>query len=731
MLSMIRKIVAYVSTARGAKITVAAWLICLVVLSAFAPSAKEYEGNSTEGSVRENTPSEKAEKVLQTHFQSDDGLTALVVFHKDNPLKDEDLKQIATFSEWLQSGDKPDGIAGALPFHQLQQAVQQQMLSEDASTLLFQVVLENDVEPRDTHDVLGQLTSKWEGMGNDNLQMEITGPAGITADTITLFKNADLVLILATVGLIFIILIFIYRSPLLAITPLLIAGIVYGVIDRIIGLFGKWDVFTIEGQAMSIMLVLLFAVVTDYSLFIFSRYKEELHTYKNKYDAMGNAIYHVAEPIFFSGGTVTLAMLSLFATLFKPYHYFAPVFTIAVVFILIAGITLIPALFALLGPKAFWPAVPHVGKNNKEKKSFWTWVSHKVVQKPGAISIILALFLLVGVSNLFSISFSFNLLKSFPDDMSSRVGFEWLEEHYPPGELAPVTAVLEGGEQLELNETFFKNLQGLEQEIADEAGISMVKSMITTEMIEGSTPLPHGMVADTEKAVKFQFIFNENPYEKEAIDTLSGLIEKEEQLLIHHGFDPENISLHFAGQSANQLDVRALNMRDMIVLFTLVTVLLTIVIRFQTHSLLLSMTMMGTILLSYFATLGFSWAFFHYLFGYEAISYRIPLYTFVFMVALGIDYNIMLLSRIKEYAKANSWKQAVQKGVASTGGVISSAGLILAATFSVLMTQPIQELFLFGSIMSFGILLDTFLIRGFFLPSILILLHRSGFYRRI
>ena len=168
-----------------------------------------------------------------------------------------------------------------------------------------------------------------------------------------------------------------------------------------------------------------------------------------------------------------------------------------------------------------------------------------------------------------------------------------------------------------------------------------------------------------------------------------------------------------------------MNKRDIIVLFSLVIVLVSIVLAFQTRSILLPVLMVGTILLSYLATLGFSWTIFHYLLDYESIGYRLPVYTFVFMVALGIDYNIMLVSRIREIAKDKPWKEAVAEGVTMTGGVISSAGLILAATFAVLMTQPMEELFLFGFAMAFGILLDTFIIRGFLFPSILIWTHRK------
>src|SRR5699024_6198506 len=153
-----------------------------------------------------------------------------------------------------------------------------------------------------------------------------------------------------------------YRSPLLAITPLLIAGIVYMIVDGVLGIAGKYEWFQVDSSAVSIMLVLLFAVLTDYSLFVFSRYREELKRHESKYDAMRVAIHHVSEPIFFCGGTIFFAMLTLFVTILEPYHAFSPVFSIAIVFIAIAGLTLIPSMCALLGRRAFWPSIPKLDK---------------------------------------------------------------------------------------------------------------------------------------------------------------------------------------------------------------------------------------------------------------------------------------------------------------------------------------------------------------------------------
>jgi putative drug exporter of the RND superfamily len=725
MLKPFQKLVRFASSSKGAKIVIMAWVLAVVLLSVLAPSAKEYEGNSKEGSVKRDTPSEIAGQVLKEYFPSTEGLPALLVFHREDKISDQDIEKIDELSKWLSSNEKPKHIISALPFHDLPVAVKKQMYSEDETTLLINLLLAPDLESDLSLDTLDKITEKVNALDMDGMQFEITGPAGISADTISLFKSADIVLMLATVGLIFIILLAIYRSPLLAITPLIIAGIVYGVVDRILGLAGKNEWFAVDSAAISIMLVLLFAVLTDYSLFVFSRYREELKKHASKFDAMGEAMHHVSEPILFSGGTVLFAMLTLFVTVFEPYNHFAPVFSVAVVVILLAGLTLIPSIFALMGRKAFWPFVPKVEKEKVVQVGIWSKISKVVMKRPAILAGILLIGLLIGAFNFTSMKYSFNLLKSFPEDMPSRVGFELLEDHYPAGQLAPVTVILKSNKKIDINEEFSQKVNELKGELENQSGVSSVTPDVNDDMLKDPRMLPRNFLAEKEQAVRLQLILDNNPYELEALETVGELRDSAKKLIKESGFSTSDYQLHFSGQTAQQFDVNEMNQRDMIVLFSLVTVLLTIMLGFQTKSVLLPILMMSTILLSYFATLGFGWWIFKHLMDFDAISYRLPVYTFVFMVALGVDYNIMLVSRIKEEAKLLPWKEAVGRGVALTGGVISSAGLILAATFAVLMTQPLQELFLFGFTMALGILLDTFLIRGVFFPAILILTHRK------
>jgi len=550
----------------------------------------------------------------------------------------------------------------------------------------------------------------------------VTGAAGIAADTVSLFKNADFVLMFATIGLILVLLMIIYRSPLLAVIPLVVAGMVYMVTDRVIGMGGDNGWFVVDSQATSIMMILLFAVLTDYSLFVLSRYRSELRVNDSKHAAMAVAFEPVLKPILFSGATLLAAMLVLFFTDFKPYNHFAPVFSIAIVFILIGGITLIPAIFTLAGRKAFWPFIPKLEDVTTKKTTntgFWSKVGKMVTKKPGITGGMLLILLVLASVNLGSMKFSFNQLESFPEDIQSRQGFELLADQFPPGQLAPVDVILTTDDTIKVDEDFVESINGLGESISNGNGIDEVTPKIEKDMIGDNGDLPQGFLADSDQAVKLQLTLKDNPYDQSSLDIIEQLRDQKEDLLKSNGLNPDDYSLHYAGQTAEQLDVRDMNQHDMIIAFSLIAVLITIMLMFQSGSIIMGLIMILTMLISYAASMGLGWLIFHHILGYDAVSYRLPLYVFVFLISLGVDYNIILVSRIREEIHHYKWKEAISRGLSLTGGVISSAGIILAGTFTVLMTQPLQELFLFGLTMGMGILIDTFLVRGILLPSIL------------
>lgn len=708
MMKILHTITDFASSKTGAKVVLVFWLVVAAVLATLAPSSDTFAVNSNRTDLPDGVPSEVARRAMETHFPGDGSVTALVVFHDSQPLTEEELERVKEISRTLTE-QKPDGVAQSVPLHAIPPAAWAGLYSEDRTTLMLPVQLEQDLDTHQVHDVVTALSAQLKEATANKMHVAVTGPAGIASDAIGIFAGADVVLMLATVALILVLLIVLYRSPVLAVVPLVIAGILHQIVDRILGIAGERDWFVVESQALSIMMILLFAVLTDYCLFVFSRYREELRRTESQYEAMRVAMTHVGEPIFFSSGIILVAVLALFGTLFKPYQHFAPVFGVALLVIMLGGLTLIPAAFSLIGRKAFWPFVPKVGEESKGERGFWVAVGRFVTRKPRLI--IAVLVVLLGSSSLAAgnIQYSFNLLQSFPEEMESRAGFTILEQHFPKGTLAPVQVVATSSQALpegRLGETLAR-MEGV-------ASVSSEKEISSDGL-----------------AVRVEVVLKDDPYGDDAMRTVEHLREQSRQILSDSGYDPALTTLHVAGQTAVQVDTRSVNDRDTLWVMLSVTFLITFFLIFQSRSLLAPLYMIGTILITYGASLGLSWLIFTGVFGYDAISYRIPVYTFVFLVALGVDYNILLWSRVREEATKQDLVTAIQVAVAKTGKTISSAGLILIATFAVLMTQPLLELFLFGFVVALGVLIDTFLVRGMLMPAIMVLLGRWNWWPKL
>ena len=329
--------------------------------------------------------------------------------------------------------------------------------------------------------------------------MYVTGPAGIAVDTLNLFSRADIVLLLSTVGIVLVLLIVIYRSPLLALIPLLATAFVYEVVNQTLGLMGKAGL-VMSNQTLSIMTILLFAAVIDYSLFVFSRFREELKHYESKYDAMKMAMRETGTPVFFAGGTVLAAMLVLFFAQFGEYRNFAPTFGTTMVIIMLASITLIPALFTLFGRKSFWPKIPLVGDETVQKHSIWSKIGRFVTRKPGLSASVIGIFLLICASNMLNMTFEFDTMKSFPDDMESRQGYEIIEEKFHKGDLAPTTVLFES-----------------ENAITAQDQENLISALSEQDLVYNVRA--NGMT-DDQKVINLSLTFDESPYAVETMDAL-------------------------------------------------------------------------------------------------------------------------------------------------------------------------------------------------------------------
>ncbi|MFG6117717.1 MMPL family transporter [Thalassobacillus sp. B23F22_16] len=708
------KLFRYTNSKKGMIISLSVWLVVMLGLSFLAPGARDSAVNTAGEGLPDDAPSVVADEKIKAHFEDNDSLPAILVFHDREGLGEQGITEVADGLKAIEDlpSEQREAIKEVLPLEQLPPQAQQSFLSEDETTLVVPAELKKGLEMEEVNESVVAMEASIQDALGEGIEVSITGPAGISSDALELFSSGDMVLLFATVALILVLLIVIYRSPLLALIPLIAAAIVYEVVNRAIGIGGANGWFTVETQALSIMMILLFAAITDYSLFVFSRFREELQRVESKYEAMQRAMSRVGEPIFFSGATVLVAVITLIVAIYEPYRNFAPVFSVALAIILLAGLTLVPALFTFFGRRAFWPSIPRTGTENVAKTNkVWSKISHAVTKKPLVSGVAVLVLLGLFSVNAFQVNYSYNLLQSFPEDMTSREGFDLIEEKYNPGEVAPTTVLVTADSALDQ-----ETVESVAQQLEEQEHVADVS-------VNG-----RDFLSDDETAAKLSLVFAGNPYQHEAFDAMEKLRENKANLLDASGLDSGEHELYFSGETATNLDIRELNNRDTLLVMTLVTVLITIMLGFQSRSIIAPIYMMATILLSFSAALGISDYIFKNVFGYEQMSYRIPLYAFVFLVALGVDYNIMLVSRIQEAYRNLSLKDAVQQGISRTGGVISSAGLILAATFAVLTTQPIMELFMFGFVVAVGVLIDTFLVRTILTPAIILLLGKWSFY---
>lgn len=687
----------WVSTKRGMWITIILWLVAMTALS-MGPTLNDYKVANFQ-SLPDVAQSIIADQKLKEYFPNDQGTPGILVFHNaDGEITSADVQEILS----AITAANIDGIDSIVDISQLPPQALEGFYSENNTAMIVPMSLEAGLGSADFSAINDRALEIGNGIADGGLKFYITGPAGIAGDTVKLFEEADFVLLIATVLIILVLLIVIYRSPLLAIIPLLATGIVYQVVNQTLAFMGAAGL-ELTSQTTSIMSILLFAAVIDYSLFVFSRYREELNHYASKYEAMKYAMRATGEPVYFAGGTVLAAMLVLFFADFRDYANFAPIFGTAVFIIMIASITLIPALFTLFGRKAFWPKVPKFGDATEVKHGIWGPVAKFVVNKPLLSGGLVTLLLVVSALNVLNLEFEFDTVKSFPDDMPSRVGYEIVEQNYDKGEIAPSSLLIVSEDPLTADA------------IADLTDSLNDYDEIASARLSGET--------DSGEAVKYSIALALNPYSQQALNFMEELRGDSAQLLEDAAIDGE---AHFGGITPKLVDERAVNNADIYKIVLLETLLILVLLFTLTRSWKMPVYMMATILLSYLSALGLGIFLVDVLFGFEAISTRVPVYSFIFLVALGIDYNIILVSRFIEERKTRKVKDALEIAISHTGGVISSAGIILAATFAALTTMPIADLFIFGFMVSIGILIDTFLVRGLLLPALILFFEKDA-----
>ena len=718
----------------------------------FAPQLNQ-STNQTDF-LPESAESTKAAQLVEERFSTvSTDIPSIIVAQTKNMQKfsDNERQTLKKLEEKIKlSKDIP--IKNIISVFSLPEAKEEfESPSENTMTMIVNLSLEsfNDfetipVEVKKLRDLVSNETKS-----NNNLTVLVGGPGGLFADFIQVFQSIDRLLLIVTIVLVFTILLIIYRSPITAILPLLIVASIFLVAQGIIAFIDQetGDFLKVNGQSTGIMTVVLFGSGTDYFLFISSRFKEELSNTKDKHEAMKKTMQGVGGAVTSAALTIIVASSILLLCILKSYQSLGPVIGIAIFLMLIASITLIPSMLCILGRFSFWP-VNLIPKNQNKNEGVYTKIAKLVINKPLTTLIITGSILLAMFTGLIGAKPTFDQLASLPNNADSVKSFELLRDGFNPGELAPVEVYVD----FKSPEAVFKkeNLDKIDiltNILASAEGIirissptrpfgidsplggadKIIKYLSSNDPSSFNIKSKVNSYTSPDKSIsKFELILNENPYDEKGMDLIPGIRNHIKNQGPNSGIDLSTI--YVGGETAVQYDTREAINRDQLIVLPIILLAIGLILMILLRSLIAPIYLCATIMFTYFSTIGISLLVFKFIFNQPFYTSSLPFFLFVFLNALGVDYNIYLMSRIKEEAKTKSISKATQIAVAKTGGVITSAGIILAGTFSALMVLPLTDLFQLGFAVAIGVIIDTFITRTLLVPAIVKLLGKYNWW---
>ena len=525
------------------------------------------------------------------------------------------------------------------------------------------------------------------------LQVYVTGPGGVFADFVVAFSGIDGILLGVALAVVFVILLIVYRSPILPIAVLLTAVFGLALAALVVYPLAKHGVLQLNGQSQGILFILVVGASTDYALLLVSRYKEELHDYDSKFQAMRVAWRASIEPIAASAATVILGLLCLLLSKLGSTKGLGPVGALGIAGAFVAAMTFLPAILLAFGRRIFWPSIPRVdhvhSRDQVGGRRLWGRVSGLVGRRARRVWAITALALLacaVFIPTFKATGTSQEDL--FLNKVESVTGQEQLAKHFDAGAGTPVEILTPVAQADQVVQTALK-VDGIG------AASASVAPGVPPKVVDGKV-----LVQATLK------IAADSPDATKVVKHLRTELDK---------VSPDIL---VGGNTAINLDVLDAAQRDLRVIIPTILAVIFVVLMLLLRSLVAAVLLVIANVLSFGATVGVSALMFNHVFRFPGADPGIPLYAFVFLVALGIDYSIFLMTRVREESQEQGTRRGILVGLAVTGGVITSAGVVLAATFSALAVLPILFLVQIAFMVAFGVLLDTTVVRSLLVPSL-------------
>ncbi|HYF27663.1 MAG TPA: MMPL family transporter [Baekduia sp.] len=658
---------------RSKFVVLAFWLVAI-----FAMTATNLPGKYTDAEENESTsflPGDaESTKALEITERLRGGETAptVIVYRRDGGLTAQDRAQIQ------------EDLAGLnrLSFRNTTD-FEGPLVSRDGTTALLQNQITGDGEA-DT--LLDPVTAYRDQVSSDDgadLEVKVTGPAGISADAIDVFTNINGTLIGAAGLLVFVLLIIIYRSPFFWFFPLISVAFAE-IVARSMG-YGLSELgVTINGQTSSIASILVLGAGTDYALLLVARYREELRKHEDKHEAMALALRSASPAVIASALTVAAALIALMLADVNGTSGLGPVGATSILVALAVQLSLLPAMLVVVGRRPFWPFIPHLGDAGVDvTHGSWRRLGERVAVRPRRVWIGTVAVLALCTVGLLNYSNGLTQGNAFRDDVESIAGQELIAEAFPAGQAAPLDVVVRDPQDVE----------AVSQRVAQVDGVADVS--------------PTGQAG--RDGVLLAAALEVDPYSTAAFDVVP---------LVRDAAREAASGTLVGGPSAVEEDLREASARDTRLLIPLTLVIVFVILLVLLRSITASLLLIGTVVLSFAAALGVSAVVFDVVFGFPGADPSFPLFAFIFLVALGVDYNIFLMARVREETARVGAREGMLRGLAVTGEVITSAGIVLAGTFSVLGVLPLTFLTEIGFTVAFGVLLDTFLVRSVLVPAL-------------
>ncbi|MGO3758570.1 MAG: MMPL family transporter [Agrococcus casei] len=682
-------------------VLIVAWLVGASIGGPYFGKVSEVSTNDQTSYLPESADATQVQGLLDD-FLGSDSIPAVVVFASDDELSDETLADLeATVADLPEIEGVTDELSPLIP-------------SEDGLAAQAFVPISTDA---DTGDVLDEVKVALSAAAPAGVTALVTGPAGFTADLAAGFAGIDGILLAVALGAVLIILIIVYRSLLLPVAVLATSLSALTVALLSVWWLAKADILLFSGQTQGILFILVIGAATDYALLYVARYREQLRLTESRGQATMSALRGSIEPILASGGTVIAGLLCLMLSDLKSNSSLGPVASIGILFAMAAALTLLPAILYAFGRAAFWPRRPKFdpaaveAEHGMPSKGVWAWLARIIKRRPRVIWLATTALLLLGAVGALQLNAQgvaqSELVLGASD---ARDGQAELGEHFPGGSGSPANVVTDEGQFDETADALLA-IEGVDSlsVVADDSpsGTAPVTEDGIGAIGPPGTPAPGPTAVDGK--VMLQATLSDAADSNAATETV---------LQMRESIEAEGLNALVGGTTATAIDTNEASIHDRNLIIPIVLVVILLILMVLLRSVLAPVLLVLTTVVSFGTAMGVSAIVFNHVFEFPGADPAVPLYGFVFLVALGIDYNIFLMTRVREESVKHGTREGILRGLGVTGGVITSAGMVLAATFAALSVIPILFLVQIAFIVAFGVLLDTFLVRALLVPAL-------------